>query len=31
MYTRLAEQLIAVLTYAIQSEEHGLVEDALAL
>lgn len=31
MYTRLAEQLIAVLADAIQSEEHGLVEDALAL
>lgn len=31
MYTRLAEQLIAVLADAIQSEEHGLVEDSLAL
>lgn len=31
MYTRLAEQLIAVLADAIQSEEHGLVKDALAL
>lgn len=31
MYTRLAEQLVAVLADAVQSEEHGLVEDALAL
>lgn len=30
MYTRLTEQLVAVLTDAIQAKEHGLVEDALA-
>jgi len=30
MYTRLTEQLIAILTDAIQAEEHGLIEDALA-
>jgi len=31
MYTRLTEQLIAILTDAIQAKEHGLIEDALTL